>query len=100
MKLKALFTAASILAMSTLAFTSNAVAQDKATPASASVSLININSADVSTLSSLPGIGEKKAQAIIDYRELNGNFSQVAELVNVKGIGEKMVERLAKQVTI
>jgi len=69
-------------------------------PASAVVSIVNINTADLETLSSLPGIGPKKAESIIEYRELNGNFQSVDELANVKGIGERMVEKLAQRVSV
>ena len=48
---------------------------------------IDINSAQVDALTSLPGIGEVKAQAIVRYREKNGAFSSVDELADVDGIG-------------
>lgn len=53
--------------------------------------VVDINKADVETLALLKGIGEKKAKAIVDYRELNGEFNSVDDLLNVKGIGEKML---------
>jgi len=55
---------------------------------------IDINKANVQELSILPGIGAKKAQAIVDYRKLNGKFLSVEELVNVRGIGPKMLAKL------
>lgn len=62
---------------------------------------VNINTADVATLSSsLKGIGQSKAQAIVDYREKNGPFKSVDELENVKGIGSKSLEKLRPMVTI
>lgn len=61
---------------------------------------LNINTASVEQLSSLPGIGTKKAEAIIAYRELNGNFVSTEELVNVKGIGPKMLAKLVNKVSI
>jgi competence protein ComEA len=60
--------------------------------------LININTATSSQLQNLPGIGKKKAQAIIDYRSENGRFLSVEELSNVKGIGKKMVDKLTDKV--
>jgi competence protein ComEA len=61
-------------------------------PVSSSVSsVIHLNKATVEQLISLKGIGEKKAQAIINYREMNGNFSSMEDLLNVKGIGEKVL---------
>lgn len=51
---------------------------------------ININTADVTTLDQvLEGIGEKKAQAIVEYREKHGPFKSIYDLVHVTGIGGK-----------
>lgn len=61
---------------------------------------ININTADLATLESLPGIGEAKAQAIIDYRTANGNFNSVNDLTHVKGIGEKMLAKIKDLVEV
>lgn len=52
---------------------------------------IDINHAGIEELSSLKGIGSKKAQAIIEYREIYGNFTSVDALLNVKGIGDKVL---------
>ncbi len=53
-------------------------------------SKVNINDADIQMLSeNLKGIGLKKAQAIVDWREQNGNFISLEQLLEVKGIGEK-----------
>ena len=62
--------------------------------------LININTASSEQLITLNGIGEVKAQAIIDYREENGPFTDVGELINVKGIGEKTLEKIRDNVTV
>ena len=61
---------------------------------------LNINTADAETLTRLPGIGMKKAEQIVKYRELNGEFKSVDELVNVKGIGVKMVAKISDLVRI
>ena len=62
--------------------------------------LININSASVAQLVTLPGIGEVLAQRIVDYREANGPFPSVAALTNVSGIGEKKLAAIIHLVTV
>jgi len=52
---------------------------------------VDINSADVKTLSVLKGIGRIKAQAIVKYREINGKFTSVDDLLNVNGIGKQIL---------
>lgn len=56
-------------------------------------SKIKLNSANATELQQLNGIGEKKALAIIEYREKKGKFSRIEDLTNVKGIGPKMIEK-------
>lgn len=54
---------------------------------------IDINNASEKELQELYGIGVKKAQAIIEYREKNGCFSSIDALLKVKGIGAKTLEK-------
>ncbi|KAF1296897.1 comEA protein [Enterococcus sp. JM4C] len=61
---------------------------------------VNLNTADRTQLQTLTGIGEKKADEIISYREENGHFKTINELTKVSGIGEKTVEKLANSITI
>ncbi|UNK20016.1 helix-hairpin-helix domain-containing protein [Paenibacillus sp. N3/727] len=63
-------------------------------PAAETSGKININTADAAALIDLPGIGEKKAQAIIDYRIKHGPFRTAVDLLEVKGIGPKMLEKM------
>lgn len=61
---------------------------------------VNINTADETELQTLSGIGVKKAQEIIAYREANGSFKDISELTKVSGIGEKTVEKIKDYITI
>lgn len=61
---------------------------------------ININTADSAELQKLNGIGEKKAQQIISYRQKNGQFKQIEDLKQVSGIGDKTFETLKSQLEI
>jgi competence protein ComEA len=62
--------------------------------------LVNLNSATVGQLQTLPGIGAKTAERIVQYREKNGPFKKIEELMNVQGIGEKTFLRLKPQLTL
>lgn len=58
------------------------------------VALLNINTASAEELQTLPNIGARMAQRIVEYRKVHGNFSSVDELQKVKGIGTKTLEKL------
>ena len=56
--------------------------------------VVNINAADATALAAnIKGIGTKKAEAIVAYREQHGSFSRVEDLAKVRGIGRKTVEK-------
>ena len=74
--------------------------KETSSSAASDVHKININTATVLELTSLPGIGDKKAQAIVDYRNQKGPFTKVSDLVNVKGIGPKILEKLSPYVDL
>src|SRR5699024_6686718 len=65
------------------------VAQTGKVGANNSDGKVKINDATLDEMTRLNGIGPKKAQAIIDYREENGPFEQIEDILNVSGIGEK-----------
>ena len=62
--------------------------------------LININKATKEELMELYGIGEVKAQAIIDYREENGSFVSIEDIKEVPGIGDKTFEKIKDKITV
>jgi len=61
---------------------------------------VNINTADVKSLMTLPGVGELRARTIIAYREKNGPFSSPEQLKKVSGIGEKTFEKLKSKISV
>ena len=61
---------------------------------------ININTATSEELQTLSGIGESKAQAIIDYRNTNGPFNSIEEIVNVSGISENLFAKIKEDITV
>lgn len=68
--------------------------------AAATQEAININTADVQELTKLKGVGVKKAEAIIAWREENGNFKTVDQLLEVKGIGEATLAQNRENIRI
>ncbi|MEV3844423.1 MAG: ComEA family DNA-binding protein [Aeromonas veronii] len=80
-------------------FSQPVLAADKATPKQTTTAEVaketgklNINTATLAELTSLKGIGDKKAQAIVDYREKQGKFTSVDQLADVNGIGPATLE--------
>src|SRR5262245_53507610 len=67
-----------------------ALAAGKAAPSGK----INLNSASAEQLTAVPGIGEKLAVRIVEYRQKNGSFKNVQDVMNVKGVGEKSFGKL------
>lgn len=61
---------------------------------------VNLNSASLTELDTLPGIGPAYATRIIEYRQSHGGFRDISELKNIKGIGAKTYEKLKEFVTI
>ena len=61
---------------------------------------LNLNTATVDQLETLPGIGQKTAERIIEYRTKSGGFKRIEDLMNVKGIGEKSFLKLKPLVTV
>lgn len=73
-----------------------AAAQDQ--PASRPT--VNLNSATLDQLETLPGIGRKTAELIVEYRTKNSGFKKVEELMNIKGIGEKTFLKIKPMVSV
>lgn len=61
---------------------------------------VNLNTATLEDLKTLKGVGDSKAQAILDDRNENGPFSSIEDLTRVSGIGQKTFESLKDQITV
>ena len=85
MTLRRFVAAGLALAMAALLVSGTAMAAGKPAPSAK----VNINTASVEQLTTLPGVGPKLAARIVEYRQKSGSFRSTQELMNVKGIGEK-----------
>jgi competence protein ComEA len=61
---------------------------------------ININTASIEELQTLSGIGQKRAEVIVQYREENGPFKRIEDILDVSGIGEKMFEKIKDHIIV
>ena len=73
------------LAMAALLVSGTAMAAGKPAP----TAKVNLNTASIEQLTTLPGVGPKLAARIVEYRQKSGAFRSTQELMNVKGVGEK-----------
>ena len=96
---------AAILGIAVSAATASA--QNKATTPKAAATAtatatapVNLNTATAEQLATIPGVGPKMAERIIDYRQKNGGFKKVEDLMNVSGVGEKSFLKMKPLITV
>jgi competence protein ComEA len=68
--------------------------------AGTAAAVVNVNTATKEELTTVKGIGEKRAQEIIDYRKKNGDFKSVDDLEKVPGVGPGTMKQIRSQVTV
>jgi competence protein ComEA len=84
------------LAMAALLVAGPAMAAGKPAP----TAKVNLNTASVEQLTTLPGVGPKLAARIVEYRQKSGTFRSTQELMNVKGVGEKNFAKIEAWLSI
>lgn len=90
-----------LVATMTLALASFSQASQAADSPVARISgVVNLNTANVEQLQMLPGVGEKRAAAIVAIRKSKGGFKAVEELAEVKGVGVALIERLRPHIAL
>jgi competence protein ComEA len=96
MKLNRLVAAVVASAFAVLVSSGLALAAGKPAPSGK----VNINTASAQQLTTLPGVGEKLAARILEYRQKSGTFKTAQELLNVRGIGEKNFAKMSQYLTV
>jgi competence protein ComEA len=78
-------------------------AQGRSTPTktmATAAAPVNLNTATAEQLTTIPGVGAKTAERIIEYRQKNGGFKKVEDLMNVSGVGEKSFLKMKPLITV
>jgi competence ComEA-like helix-hairpin-helix protein len=68
--------------------------------AAAPAEMVNLNTGTAAQIATLPGIGLKTAELVVQYREKNGPFKKIEEIMNVRGVGEKSFLRIKDRLTV
>ncbi len=91
-------------AIAAIALSATALSAQSKTPApkttATAAAPVNLNTATAEQLATIPGVGPKMAERIIDYRQKNGGFKKVEDLMNVSGVGEKSFLKMKPLITV
>ena len=94
-----------LVLIAAVVFISSPLAAQRASkpPVSATVvstEVVNLNNATAAQIASLPGIGPKTADLVVQYRVKNGPFKKIEEIMNVRGVGEKSFLKIKDRLTV
>ena len=93
-----------IAAIAAIALSAAALGAQGGAPAAkttaAAAALVNLNTATMDQLATIPGVGVKTAERIIAYRQKNGGFKKIEDLMNVSGVGEKSFLKMKPLITV
>jgi competence protein ComEA len=78
----------------------DAQSNSRPAPAAQASAAVNLNTASVAQLETLPGVGKATAERIVEYREKSGGFKKIEDLMNVRGIGEKSFLKIKPLITV
>ena len=98
--IRIVFVALVVFALSMAASAQETPRRSSATSSASASAPVNLNTASVAQLETLPGIGKATAERILEYRQKNGSFKKVEDLMNVRGVGEKSFLQLKALITV
>ncbi len=99
MMIRILMAAITAVALSATALSAQSKAPAQKSTATAAAP-VNLNTATAEQLATIPGVGPKMAERIVDYRQKNGGFKKIEDLMNVSGVGEKSFLKMKPLITV